>query len=126
MEHVGDIFVIDDDPAILSFIDEILSDEGYQVRTAQDGPRALSALYHQPADLILLDLYLPGMNGHAILEHIRSTPGLAHIPVVVMSASMLNDEARAMIGATAVLTKPFDLGDLLDCVAYYTANPPYS
>ncbi len=96
-------------------VTEALGNEGYQVRTAPNGPAALEVLQHEgrPA-LILLDYRMPVMDGTAFLEAYRRLPG-PHAPVVALTAA----SRPAIEEVDAVLTKPFALDDLFAVVERY-------
>jgi CheY-like chemotaxis protein len=116
MQQPGDILVVDDEANIVDFVVELLQDEGYSVRSALNGELALAAIGQQPPALILLDMFMPQMTGVMLWEHLQQL-GLSEIPVVLMTAS-----PRAMAtmpGATDYLAKPFDIDELLECVARY-------
>lgn len=110
------ILVVDDDGAIREAIDEVLRDDGYDVREAADGQEALDTLDDgfRPC-LIVLDLMMPRMNGYQFRERQLSDPQLEAIPVLVVSAAA-NDSELQRLGITARLKKPFDLDDLITAV----------
>jgi two-component system response regulator MtrA len=114
------IVIVEDDPLISQFLSEVLSDEGYTVRVYPDGRSGLAAIIAQPPALVLLDLNLPSMAGEDVLVHIRHQLGAA-LPVVIMTASTQRQNWVAQ-GATAFLAKPFDVEELLTCVARYAAG----
>jgi CheY-like chemotaxis protein len=119
MQQPGDILVVDDEANIVDFVVELLQDEGYSVRSALNGELALAAIGQQPPALILLDMFMPQMTGIMLWEHLQQL-GLSEIPVVLMTAS-----PRAMAtmpGATDYLAKPFDIDELLECVARYVRH----
>jgi CheY-like chemotaxis protein len=76
------------------------------------------ALQAQPA-LVLLDIQLPGMDGYAVLKHLRADPRTAHIPVIAVSANAMPDDLRLAreAGFDDYVTKPVDLRALLAAVA---------
>ena len=108
------IAIVEDNPLIAHFVSEALSEEGYAVRVFSDGRSALAGITTDAPDLVLLDLGLPLLSGEEILRHIRQQQG-ASLPIIIMTASM--QQARNLHGATALLAKPFDLFELLACVA---------
>lgn len=109
------ILIVDDEGEIVKLIAEVLADEGYTVRTAQDGPSAMREVEaHLPA-LLLLDYWMPGMTGADVLQELRAR-GFEQLPVVLMSAGTRGDLAQRS-GATAFLSKPFDINALVACVA---------
>jgi DNA-binding response OmpR family regulator len=119
------IAIVEDDPLIAQFLSEVLSDEGHTVRAYRDGRSGLDAIIAQPPALVLLDLNLPSMAGEEVLVRIRHQLGAA-LPIVIMTAS-IHRRNWAVQGATAFLAKPFDMGELLTCVARYAGggdDPP--
>jgi DNA-binding response OmpR family regulator len=119
MDHSRTILVIDDDDAMLELLAGLLSDEGYAVRTANNGLVGLTAISEATPGLVLLDWMMPFMRGDEVLRRIRASIHAA-VPVVVLSA---NGDARALLaeGANAFVSKPFDLDALLACVAGFFA-----
>ena len=116
MQQSGDILVVDDEANIVDLVVELLEDEGYSVRSALNGEIALAEIERHPPAMILLDMFMPQMTGLMLWEHLQHQ-GLSDIPVVLMTASPR--AAEAMQGATDYLAKPFDIEQLLDCVARY-------
>jgi DNA-binding NtrC family response regulator len=109
------ILVVDDDPAIATLLAEILTDEGYTVRLAYNGPGALSVIAAQVPDLVLIDLLMPGMSGLELLHAVRAR-GHADLPVILVTAAADRAVDLAVHTAAAFLPKPFDLDELLSCV----------
>lgn len=109
------ILVVDDDPAILEAVAEILSDEGYVVATARDGAEGLAAIERSQPALVLLDRWMPILDGQGFWQALQQR-GL-HVPIIAMTAS--NDAAAwaQELKAAGVLPKPFKLPMLLDLVA---------
>ncbi len=103
------IAIIDDDIHIGNMLEEVLHREGYLVLRAYSGPEALYLLSQHRADLILLDLMLPGLSGEELLPHIHN------LPIIVISAKIdVQDKVRLLLGGAAdYLTKPFDIKELL-------------
>lgn len=110
-----DVFIVEDTRALAEFVAAFLDEEGYRTSIFYDGRAALEALIAQPPALVLLDLDLPLVNGGELLARIRADIS-ADLPIVIMTAGA---RAQALIscGATAVLAKPFELDELLACVA---------
>jgi len=115
------ILVVEDDDDAREAIVAILQLTGYQAVPAADGEEALDRL-RQPdlPDLILLDLWMPVMDGWEFREEQRKDPTLARIPVVVVSAL----GAQANIDADEVITKPIDAERLLATVRNYCLPDP--
>lgn len=106
------ILIIEDDSAIHSLIKEALELQGFKTLSAYSGTEGKLLFKQNEADLILLDLMLPGMNGEEFLQEIRHT---SSIPVMVISAK--NDQTSKLElltnGADDYITKPFDVKELL-------------
>jgi two-component system, chemotaxis family, chemotaxis protein CheY len=109
-----DILVIDDDPAILTTVEEILHDEGYIVRKAGNGLEGLATLEQRLPALILLDMRMPVLDGWGFVRVLHER-GL-NVPLVVMTAAQDARRWAHEVGATGVLPKPFDLLELLAVV----------
>jgi CheY-like chemotaxis protein len=107
------VLIVEDDRDTREMLERFLELEGYRVRTAENGRRALEELERDgPACVILLDLMMPVMNGWQFRELQARHPIAAKIPVVVVSAAGARDEVPA-IDADAWLSKPVDFDRLL-------------
>lgn len=111
------ILVVDDDPGVRELLQDFLRSRGYQVETAVDGPTTLEIARHDPPDLLLLDLMMPGMNGMEVLRQLPSTA--KHTSVIVVTAVTEEDVGRAALDAGAVdyVTKPIDLAYLEQAIS---------
>jgi len=109
------IVVVDDAPANLMLIANILEDAGYQVRVASSAQRALSLVRRQPPDLILLDVNLPDQDGYHVCRELKADATLKSVPVIFLSADDSADaKARAReAGGAEYLVKPFEAADVL-------------
>jgi putative two-component system response regulator len=107
----ADIMVVDDQPANLKLMEDMLRQQGYTVRSFPRGRMALAAAIRHPPDLILLDINMPEMNGAEVCERLKSSQPLASIPVIFLSAlNETRDKIKAFrSGGIDYLTKPFDL-----------------
>jgi DNA-binding response OmpR family regulator len=113
---VGDsILVVDDDDSIRQIVRLCLSDEGYRVHEAPNGEAALEVLGNFNPELILLDLRMPVMDGREFARRYRMLPG-PHAPIVAFVAALNVTEECADLETAAILSKPFDLDDLLAAV----------
>jgi len=116
---LSSILVVDDTPANLHLLTGMLKELGYKVRSVSDGKFALQTAKHDPPDLILLDVLMPGMNGYEVCEHLKIDEELAEIPVIFISA--LNDtmdKVKAFqVGGVDYVTKPFQLREVQARVA---------
>ena len=109
----GRVLVVDDNAHALRAMSEILEFEGFSVLTAQNGSDALNKMRTAGhISLVLLDLGMPVMDGWEVLRRKRDDPGIAEIPVVVLSAV----PPLSLDGADEVLRKPVDLGPFVDTV----------
>jgi two-component system nitrogen regulation response regulator NtrX len=109
----GKILIVDDDPAVRTVLSRILRGAGYQVEEAENAFQALDALDLQPADAVLLDIKMPGMDGLGLMDNLRQR-GL-EVPVVILTGHGDQFTSRECLeaGAAAYLTKPPDRADLL-------------
>lgn len=104
------ILVVDDNPTNLKLASELLEMEGYEVLRASDAEEAQSILGEARPELILMDIALPGMDGLELTRKLKSTPDLAHIPIIALSAfAMKGDEEKALAsGCDGYITKPIN------------------
>lgn len=114
MEYAN-ILIVDDTPANLSLLSQMLSNQGYRVRAANSGPRALESAHTLPPDLILLDIRMPGMNGFEVCEQLKTDALTSDIPVIFISAlNELQDKIHGFkVGGVDYITKPFQLEEVL-------------
>ena len=110
------VLVVDDDRAIRGFVAEVLTDEGYEVKTAGDGSEALAVSREWRPDLIVLDLMMPNMDGWTFRARQRQVDALADVPVVVTSAATTLRTNRQALEPCVLLPKPFELDDLIGAV----------
>lgn len=103
------ILVVDDEEGIREALSEILGDEGYQVITASTGEEALNILRKEPPDLVLLDIWLPGMDGIETLREIKNLR--SDVPVIMISGHGTIEIAvkATKMGASDFLEKPLSL-----------------
>lgn len=108
------ILVIDDDPLIREFVDLVLSQAGHRATTAASGESGLEALNHVHADLVLLDIHMPGMSGLDMLRVVRQHRRL-RTPVVMMTARSDIGTVRLATreGADGFIVKPFTANNLV-------------
>ena len=109
------ILVVDDDESIRQIVHMCLSDEGFEVREASNGQSALDALEEFQPGLILLDLRMPVMDGWEFARRYEALPG-PHVPIVAFVAALNAEQECADLQTAGILTKPFDLDDLLSAV----------
>ncbi len=120
------VLIVDDEPDILEMVGILLESEGYRVTKADGGAAALEQLALEPPDLILLDIMMPEVDGHAVLESVKAD-GAEDAPLVVMLTAKNDIEAIAGsldAGADGFVAKPFDLIALLELVAARLRGTP--
>src|SRR5262245_58882286 len=110
------ILIVDDEPTLVSTIGYNLRREGHDVLTAGDGVRALELARREGADLIILDLMLPKMDGLDVCRAIRQAPQLAlrSVPILMLTARVdeIDKVVGLEIGADDYVTKPFSMREL--------------
>jgi sigma-B regulation protein RsbU (phosphoserine phosphatase) len=111
----GDILIVDDTPANLRLLSQMLAEQGYHVRPVPDGSLALAAVQAEPPDLILLDIRMPDMNGYQVCEHLKADAQTCDIPIVFISAlDAIQDKVRAFaVGGVDYVTKPFQVEEVM-------------
>lgn len=109
------ILCVDDEPANLKLLEAFLVPRGYEVIKAENGTEALKRISEQNADLVLLDVMMPGMNGFEVCKRIKEDERFRNIPVVMITAlRSKEDRIRAIeAGAEDFISKPFDQGEVL-------------
>jgi CheY-like chemotaxis protein len=113
------VLVVEDDLDARESLTALLETEGYRVREAANGEEALRVLRSTPICIILLDIFMPVMNGHAFMTEQSRDPALAAIPVIVISADAAAARKAAQRGCAGAMTKPVDHDRLLDLVGRY-------
>jgi two-component system, sensor histidine kinase and response regulator len=106
--------IVDDNPANLKLLEDMLLQQGHEVRSFPRGRLALAAALRSPPDLILLDINMPEMNGYEVCERLKSTGELSDIPVIFLSAlNETQDKVRAFrSGAVDYISKPFQFEEV--------------
>jgi two-component system cell cycle response regulator len=109
------ILVVDDTPANLTLLVQMLSGHGYKVRVAPTGKLALASAQSNPPDLILLDVNMPDMNGYAVCHQLKASDRTRDIPIIFISAldSVFNKVTAFTSGGIDYITKPFELVEVL-------------
>jgi CheY-like chemotaxis protein len=110
------VLVVDDEALIAMALEAALQDAGYQVTTAANGRQGLERLAEARADIVLLDMMMPVMNGPAMLAAMAADPVLSGIPVIILS-SLPEATVRAQAsGVAAILRKPYTAGEVLRAI----------
>jgi two-component system, sensor histidine kinase and response regulator len=110
-----DILIVDDTPANLRLLAQLLTEHGYKVRAVLNGQRAIEAAQAQVPDLILLDVMMPDFDGYAVCQRLKSLPATSDVPVIFISAlGEADDKIKAFTaGGVDYLTKPFEPREIL-------------
>ncbi len=113
------IALIEDDADIRELTDMMLGAAGYTVLTAASGEEGMALLAEQPADLLILDIMLPGINGWEVCRRLREDPRTAALPILIFTvrSERLDAHRTEWTLANAVLSKPFLREELLHRVA---------
>jgi two-component system, sensor histidine kinase and response regulator len=105
----GDILLVDDTPDNLRVLSAMLTNQGFEVRKALNGHRAITSVQTAPPDLILLDIKMPEMDGYSVCQALKDDPRTREVPVIFISAlDDALDKVRAFaVGGVDYVTKPF-------------------
>jgi CheY-like chemotaxis protein len=119
------LLLADDSVTIQRVIELTFADEDVRVVAVSDGDQAIAAIDKAPPDIVLADVGMPGRDGYQVAEHIKTTPRLAHIPVVLLTGAFEPiDQARAAaVGCDGVLAKPFEPQMVIGRVKELLARP---
>ncbi len=111
----ANILIVDDTPANLRLLSQMLTEAAYYVRPVPAGSLALAAVQAEPPDLILLDIKMPEMNGYQVCEGLKADPKARDIPIIFISAlDSTQDKVEAFrVGGVDYITKPFQVEEVL-------------
>lgn len=113
----------DDEPIAVLLRDAVNDEGGYQAVVVSDGALLIDTVRQVHADLLILDIMMPGLNGFEIYDRIREDPDIKNMPVLFVSAAAAQFEGELRKRKISdIVAKPFDLNDLLDKVR--TMCPP--
>jgi DNA-binding response OmpR family regulator len=114
-ERVKQVLIAEDDDHMREALQEMLTEAGYRVITAEDGLEALDWLGRVKVDLVIVDILMPGLGGPELIKRLRETSEWATTPIMVLSGYA--DLARYRdLPVDGVQLKPFDLSEFLDKV----------
>ncbi|MDQ3400742.1 MAG: response regulator [Chloroflexota bacterium] len=124
-QRIRVVVIGEDDEPIAVLLRDALNDEpGYQAVVVPDGALLLDTVRQVHADLLILDIMMPGLNGFEIFDKVRDDPEIRKMPVLFVSAATKQFEPEfTQREITEVIAKPFDLNDFLDRVR--TLCPPH-
>ena len=111
----GEVLIVEDTPASLKLLSDLLTDAGYYVRQAPNGELALWTAQSRPPELILLDIRMPGIDGFEVCRRLKESPELRQVPVIFLSAQHdTDDKVRGFaLGAVDFIAKPFQAEEIL-------------
>jgi signal transduction histidine kinase/DNA-binding response OmpR family regulator len=111
----GDVLIVDDTPANLRLLSQMLAERGYKARAVSSGARALNAVRAHPPDLILLDIMMPEIDGYEVCRRIKEDGRARDIPILFISAlDTTEDKVNAFLaGGVDYITKPFQLEEVV-------------
>ncbi len=112
------ILVADDDPAIVDAIQFMLEEAGYSVESTVDAQKVEKMLNIQPG-LLLLDIWMSGMDGRDICKALKSQDKTKNIPIIMISANKDTEKLSKLAGADDFISKPFEMQELLEKVERY-------
>jgi CheY-like chemotaxis protein len=112
------VLVIDDESVVGTILRYAFATDGHETVVAVNGPEGIELAHSEHPDAIVLDLMMPAVTGHDVLEILRDDEQMKDVPILVLTAVTLRDErARCLSeGADAVMTKPFDPRDVAQAV----------
>lgn len=118
------ILIVEDEESLLKLESILLTSKGYDVRGVGNGQAALDALVEELADLVLLDIMLPEIDGFEVCRRIKSDPATRHIPVIMLTAKKSRDDmARGeKVGADWYITKPFKSAMVIETIQRFLAK----
>ncbi len=119
------ILIVDDEPNIVTSLEFLMEQVGYEVRVARNGDAALESVRSFEPDLILLDVMLPKKSGFEVCQKIRENPLWQNIQIVMLTAKGRESEvAKGLaIGADTYITKPFSTKELVARVRQMVGEP---
>jgi two-component system cell cycle response regulator DivK len=112
------ILIVEDNEKNLKLVRDVLQVKGYETCEAGTAEEGLRMARERRPDLVLMDIQLPGMDGIEALKALRSEPGTRALPVVAITASVMQQDRREIMraGFDGFIEKPISLGGLLDAV----------
>lgn len=112
------VLVVDDVPLNILLIKKMLSQYTFEIRTANNGQAALDALAEKKADLLLLDLMMPGIDGFEVIRRLRAAEETKELPIIILSAlSSEQDISKGFqLGANDFINKPIIMEKLINSV----------
>lgn len=124
MKEKKTILIVDDNDDIVTTYGVVLERMGYRVAVAYDGNQCIEKIKEEKPDLVLLDVFLPGLSGSEVCKMIKEASQTKDIPVVAITASMSTDTKKRMteVGADGFLLKPIDVTDLSSVIKEFVGT----
>lgn len=119
------ILVVDDDPSILDAMEVALNLQGYQVEGISKGEETFAKIDSFSPDLVLMDVYLSGMDGRDICKKIKSDEKTKEIPVVIFSADKSMKQVFKECNADGFIGKPFQMDEMYEKIKNQTSHILY-
>jgi DNA-binding NtrC family response regulator len=122
MNDQAKILIVDDDPAMVDTLADILSDEGFRIGKAGDGYTAVEMIKENGIDMVLMDIRMPGMDGVETFRQLKEIK--PDIKVIMMTAYAMDDmiEEVRRLKAYVCLNKPLDMDNLISLVTEIALN----
>ena len=120
------VLIMEDDSSIASILGRLMKHAGHEVALFPDGLAGWIFLAESPAapDIVLLDLFMPKMNGKTVLAAMRANPRLAQVPVILITGAMpTHDDFPPAVSFQAFIAKPFAITVVLDTIHRLLALP---
>lgn len=117
------ILICDDDEGIVDVTSIVLKESGYEIMSITDSENIYDAIEEFKPDLILLDLWMPILNGEEITKNLKSNRSTSGIPIIIVSASKDTEKTAYAIGADSFICKPFDIAELEETVKINLNKP---
>lgn len=115
------ILYIEDNPGNRMLVQRILMVEDYDVFEAEDGPAGVEIALREKPDLILMDMNLPDLDGYEMTRRMRAIPELANIPIIAMTANVMQGDREKTLaaGCSGYIPKPIDVDELPNQIARF-------
>ncbi len=124
MSLINDILIVDDTPADLTLLMNILSTTGYRTRIAPTGKLAIQSAQAHPPDLVMLDIKLPDLDGYSVCQQLKLDEKTFHIPIIFLTAlDGVLDKVKAFeVGGSDYITKPYESEEVLARIKLHLAH----
>jgi len=119
------ILVAEDDPALRRLIDMLLSSQGYDVLTVNDGADALAAVDNWPPDALVVDVMMPRISGLTVCRELRADSRFAEAPIILLTARVFDEDIQKVmeLGGIEFMNKPFNPRQLVAVLERLVARP---